>query len=98
MMELCGLRVQSGVLGFRAELTNVEDRQLGHHRDFVCIAVSRIEGSYLGVLQLKAGLPQSFKVDGVDGHQAGQSAVQHVCLDQSGDVACKLEHSSQENV
>lgn len=67
-------------------LTDVVDRQLGHHGDFVGVAVAPHEAPHLGVLGLEAGLPQPLEVDGVDGNQTSQSRVQHVRLDQAGDV------------
>lgn len=67
-------------------LTNVVDRQLGHHGDFVGVAIAPDEAPHLGVLGLEAGLPQPLEVDGVDGDQTSQSWVQHICLDQAGDV------------
>lgn len=70
----------------RSPLTDVEDRELGHHWNFIYVPVAPGKWPHLGVLGLEAGLPQTFEVDGVDSDQAGQSRVQHVCFDQAGDV------------
>lgn len=69
-------------------LTDVVDRQLGHHGDFVGVAVAHGEGPHLGVLGLEAGLPHPLEVDGVEDDQTSQNRVQHVRLDQAGNVTC----------
>lgn len=67
-------------------LTNVEDRQLRHHWNFIDVPIAPREGSHLGVLRQEARLPQPFEEDGIDRDQAGQRRLQHVRFDQGGDV------------
>lgn len=67
-------------------LTNVEDRQLGHHWNLIHVPVAPREVPHFGFLGLEARLPQPFEEDGVDSNQAGQRRRQHVCFDQAGDV------------
>lgn len=59
----------------RSQLTDVEDGELGHHWNFMYVAIAPGKGPHLGVLGLEAGLPQTFEVDGVDSDQAGQCRV-----------------------
>ncbi len=47
----------SGETFYMSLLTDVEDRQLGHHWNFIHISIAGVEGPHLGVLGLEARLP-----------------------------------------